>query len=132
MAYYCSVSMRETIVYIFFPTRLSSPDDQAILTDEAVLCVTSCLRILKAVSKSYCDFPLLLECLHNIEASISLLDKRSFFEQDKRKTFEKMKQMVVDSFQFAKKWCEKKLNSKIPCYNVKEAENELKVCTLLS
>ena len=132
MAYYCSVLMRETIVYIFFPIRLSSPDDQAILTDEAVLCVTSCLRILKAVSNSYSNFPLLLECLHNIEASISLLDKRSFFEQDERKTFDKMKQMVVDSFQFAKKWCKENLRRKFPCYNVEEAENELKVCALLS
>ena len=119
-------------MFIFFHIRLSSPDDQAILRDEAVLCATSCLRILKAVSNSYCNFPLVLECLHNIEACISLLDKRSIFEQDKRKTFEKMKQIVVESFQVATKWCKKYLNSKIPCYNVKEAENELKVCTLLS
>lgn len=122
----------ETIVYVFFSfTRLPSPDHQAVLTDEAILCATSCLRILKAVSNSYCNFSLLLECLFNIETCVSWIEKIAMLEQEQRKpAWKKIEEMVVESFQIVNKWCKKYLNSRIPCYDIAEAERELQVCML--
>lgn len=121
----------ETIVYVFSFTRLPSPDHQAVLTDKAILCATSCLRILKAVSNSYCNFPLLLECLFNIETCVSWIEKKAMLEQEKRKpAWKKIEEMVVESFQIVNKWCKKYLNSRIPCYDIAEAERELQVCML--
>ena len=126
---YFSFVIPETVTYVFLSTRLPSPHHQAVLTGEATLCATSCLRILKAVSNSYCNFPLLLECVHNIETCMAWLNKIAMLEQEQRKpVWEKIEGMVMESFQIVKKWCKKYLNSRFPCYDVAEAEKELQVC----
>ena len=101
--------------------------------DEASLCASSCLRILKSVCSSLSNFELVLECLQNIETCLSLLHDTATLLQELQKQEEKMNRMVEESFQVATKWCKLyHLKSKVPCYAVDEAENEFQVGILLS
>lgn len=108
--------------------RFSSTEDHITLNQEVVLCAISCLKILKAIS-SNCNFKLLCHCLHSIEAWVSVLDKSTMLEQEEKRMSEKMKQMVVESFEVVKKWLKKNvfLSSKIPWYSKDETEKELEV-----
>ena len=107
--------------------RISSAEDHITLYQEALLCVISCLHILKAIS-SHCDFEQLCHCLRNIKVSISVLSKTAVPEKEDEKS-EKMKQMVVDGCEVVEKWLERKnvLSSKIPGNNITETEKELVV-----
>ncbi|XP_068694638.1 E3 ubiquitin-protein ligase rnf213-alpha-like [Montipora foliosa] len=110
----------------------SDPNGQALLMDEASLCASSCLRILKSVCSSLSNFELVLECLQNIETCLSLLHDTATLLQELQKQEEKMNRMVEESFQVATKWCKRyHLKSKFPCYAVDEAENEFQVWTRL-
>lgn len=114
---------------ILFSPRLSDPDEQAILIEEAYLCVRSCLRILKSVTESRSSFYVVLECLKNIETCASFLRDRVMLDKENEKPMEKMKQMVVESSQVSIKWCKKyQYNHNFPCYLMDEAEKELQVC----
>lgn len=112
--------------HYFFSTRILSTEDLAASYQEAVLCVTSCFRVLKAVS-DFSEVSLLLDCLRSIETWIAVLDKTAILEHDSTQTFEKMEQVVVDSFDIVKKWLEKSLLGPIPCYNTADANKELEV-----
>ena len=114
---------------ILFSVRLSDPDEQAILIEEAYLCVRSCQRILKSVTESRSSFDVVLECLKNIEACVSFLRERVMLDKENEKPMEKMKQMVVESFQVSINWCKRYLyNHNFPCYHMDETEKELQVC----
>ena len=103
--------------------------------DEASLCASSCLRILKAVCSLHPNFELVLECLQSIETCLSRLHDTATLLQELQKQAEKMNHMVEESFQVATKWCKRYMylsSSRIPCYDVAQAENELQVGILLS
>ena len=112
--------------------RSSASGDKVALKDEVLLCAVSCLGIFKAVSSSYCNFQLLLDCLHAVATCISLLGQMSLTGQDERKRLEKIEHVVEETFDFVKRWLKKSLNSKIPCYSIAEAELELEVLLSIS
>ena len=107
--------------------RSSSDGDHDALKDEVLLCCKSCLGIFRDVSKSRCNFGLLLDCLQSIAACISFLGQLSTTGEDETEGLEGIEQVVEEVFEIVKKWLKKSLNSKIPCYRVEEAELELKV-----
>lgn len=115
------------LFYFYLLIRFSSTEEHIILNQEALLCVTSCLQILKALS-SCCNFKLLCDCLRSIETWVSVLDKSNVPEQEEKRMCDKMNQMVVESFEVIKKWLKKNvfLSSKIP-YSTTETEKELEV-----
>ena len=109
--------------------RLSDPDERAILIEEANLCVTSCLCILKSVTVSCSNFDLVLECLKSIEACVSLLQDRVMLDKENKRLVEKMNHMVGESFQVSMKWSNKHwCKRKFPCYIMDATEKELQVC----
>ena len=105
----------------------SNDGDHDILKDTALLCSKSCLEIFRDVSKSCCNFQLLLDCLQSIAACISFLDQLSTTGEDQTGGLEGIEQVVEEAFEIVKKWLKKSLSSKIPCYRIEEAELELKV-----
>lgn len=106
-----------------------STEDHITFSQEALLCVISCLNILKVVS-SDCNFKLLCDCLRSIEVWFSVLDKSTVPEQEEKQLTDKMKQTVAESFDVVKKWLKKVfLSSKIPWYSKDETEKELEVHT---
>ena len=116
---------------ILLSLRLSDPDERAIVIEEADLCVTSCLRILKSVTKSYSNvnFDLVLECLKSIEACLSFSQDRVMLDKDNERPVEKLKHIVGESLQVSIKWCKRYLNSrKFPCHVTDDTEKELQVC----
>lgn len=119
-----------TLIYLLI--RSSASGDKFSLKDEVLLCAVSCLGIFKAVSNSYCNFQLLLDCLHAVATCISLLGQMSLTAQDERKRLEKIEHVVEETFDVVKKWLKKSLNSRIPCYSIAEAELELKVLLSIS
>lgn len=108
--------------------RSSTAGDQAALKDEIFLCAKSCLKILRAISNSYYNFDLLLNCLHGVAACISSLEETCVTAQGETKPVENLKLLVEESVEIVKKWLKKSLNSQIPCYHIAESEKELKVC----
>ena len=114
--------------YSYLFIRCSSTEDHITWNQEAALCVFSCLHILKAIS-SRCNCKLLCDCLRSIEAWVSVLDKTAVPEQEKKRMWDKMKQMVEESFEVVKKWLKKNVfsSSKIPWYSTTETEKELEV-----
>ena len=108
--------------------RSSNDGDHDALKDEVLLCSKSCLGIFRDVSKSRCNFGLLLDCLQSIAACISFLGQLSTSGEDKTGGFEKIERVMEEVFGIVKKWLKKSLSSKIPCYPIEEAELELKVC----
>lgn len=108
--------------------RFSSTEEHITLNQEVVLCVISCLKILKAISSS-CNLKLLCDCLHSIEAWVSVLDKSTLPEQEEKRMSGKMKEMAVESFEVVKKWLKKNvfLSSKFPWYSKDKTEKELEV-----
>lgn len=110
--------------------RLSDPDERAILIEEANLCVTSCLHILKAVTKSYSgNYDLVPECLKNIEACVSILQDTAILNEENETLLERMQLVVEESFQVSTKWYKKYLyDHKFPCHDMVEADKELQVC----
>ena len=107
--------------------RSSSDDDHDALKDEVLLCSKSCLGIFRDVSKSRCNFGLLLDCLQSIAACISFLGQLSTTGEDETGGLEGIEQVVEETFEIVMKWLKKSLSSKIPCYRIEEAELELKV-----
>ena len=101
-------------------------EDHITFSQEALLCVISCLNILKAVS-SDCNFKLLCDCLRSIEVWFSVLDKSTVPEREEKQLTDKMKQMVAESFDVVKKWLKKRLLGTITCYIKDETEKELEV-----
>ncbi|KAJ7355101.1 hypothetical protein OS493_027890 [Desmophyllum pertusum] len=85
--------------------EISSAEDHITLYQEALLCVISCLHILKAIS-SHCDFKQLWHCLRSIEVSIPVLSKTAVPEKEDKS--EKMKQMVVECCEVVEKCLERK------------------------
>lgn len=109
--------------------RLSDPDKRAILIEEADLCVSSCLRILKSVTELYSNFEVVLECLKNIEVCVSFWQDRAILDKENKRLAEKMKETMEDCFQVSTKWCKKYLfDHDFPCYDMAKAEKELRVC----
>lgn len=108
--------------------RYSNDGDHDALKDEVLLCSKSCLEIFRDVSKSCCNFGLLLDCLQSIAACISFLGQLSMTGKDETGGLERKEQVVEEVFEIVKKWLKKSLSSKIPCYRIEEAELELKVC----
>lgn len=108
--------------------RFVSAQDHITFSQEALLCVISCLNILKAVS-SDCSFKLLCDCLRSVEVWVSVLDNSTVPEPEEKRLTDKMKQMVAESFDVVKKWLEKFVfwGSKIPRYSKDETEKELEV-----
>ena len=108
--------------------RFVSTEDYITFSQEALLCVISCLNILKAVS-SDCNFKLLCDCLRSIEVWVSLLDNSTVPEQGEKGLADKIKQMVAESFDVVMKWLRKSVffGSKIPWYSKDETEKELEV-----
>ena len=107
--------------------RSSNDGDHDALKDEVLLCSKSCLGIFRDVSKSRCNFGLLLNCLQSIAACISFLGQLSTTGEDETGGLEGIEQVVEEAFEIVKKWLKKSLSSKIPCYRIEEAELELKV-----
>ncbi|KAK2555497.1 E3 ubiquitin-protein ligase rnf213-alpha [Acropora cervicornis] len=108
--------------------ELTDADEGAILIEEADLCVTSCLRILKSVTESRNKFDLVLECLKSIEACVSLLQDRAMLDKENKRPVEKMKHMVAESFQVSIKWCKEYLYKHFfPCYIMDDTEKELQI-----
>ncbi|XP_078381354.1 E3 ubiquitin-protein ligase rnf213-alpha-like isoform X3 [Oculina patagonica] len=108
--------------------EFSSAEDQNAYTQEAVLCVSSCLDILKAIS-SDCNFKLLCDCLHSIGAWVSVLAKTAVLDQEGKR----IKKIVVESFEIVKKSLKRTflISSKIPCYTTAETAKELEIWTKL-
>ena len=107
--------------------RSSNDGDHDALKDEVLLCSKSCLGIFRDVSKSRCNFGLLLNCLQSIAACISFLGQLSTTGEGETGGLEGIEQVVEEAFEIVKKWLNKSLSSKIPCYRIEEAELELKV-----
>lgn len=100
------------------------------MIEEADLCVTSCLRILKSVTKPHSDFDLVLECLKSIEACVSILQDRVMLDKKNKRRMEKLKRIVRESFQVSIKWCKRYLyGHEFSCYALDDTEKELQVCT---
>ena len=106
--------------------RSSNDGDRDAL--KVLLCSKSCLEIFRDVSKSCCNFKLLLKCLQSIAAYISVLGQLSMTGEDETGGLEEIEQVVEEAFEIVKKWLKKSLNSKIPCCHIEDAELELKVC----
>lgn len=122
------VLMLSFLNFLTYSYRLSSAENRDTFTQEAVLCVSSCLDILKALS-SNCNFKALCDCLHSIETWVSVLERSVVLEQEKKQMSNKIKQTVVESFEIVKKSLKKNLliSSKIPWYSSAETEKELEV-----
>ena len=108
--------------------RSSNDGDHDAWKDKVLLCSKSCLGIFRDVSKSRCNFGLLLDCLQSIAACISFLGQLSTTGEDETGGLEGIEQVVEEAFEIVKKWLKKSLSSKISCYRIEEAELELKVC----
>ena len=102
--------------------------DHDILKDKALLCSKSCLEIFRDVSKSCCNFQLLLDCLQSIAACISFLGQLSMTGENETEGLERIENVIEEAFEIVKKWLKKSLSSKILCYRIEKAELELKVC----
>ncbi|XP_022783821.1 E3 ubiquitin-protein ligase rnf213-alpha-like [Stylophora pistillata] len=111
-------------------TGYSTPEDLITPKQEARLCVTSCLRILRALVSSRCNFDLLHDCLKNIETWFLVLD--TTYQEEKIK-FDEMERVVVEVFKVVNTWLKKNiyLSSKMPWYNTNETEKELRIWSLL-
>ena len=107
--------------------RSSNNGDHDALKDEVLLRSKTCLEIFRDVSKSRCNFELLLDCLQSIANCISFLGQLSMTGEDGTGGLERIEQVVEEAFEIVKKWLKKSLSSKIPCYRIEEAELELKV-----
>ncbi|XP_068694646.1 E3 ubiquitin-protein ligase rnf213-alpha-like isoform X2 [Montipora foliosa] len=108
----------------------SSTDGQVTSTQEAILCVKSCLCILRTLSLS-CKFNLLQECLQSIAMWVAILEEIVEPERDDGNTFKEMENVVVETFDAVKKWLKKSLLSSIPCYTIDNTDKELKIWTNL-
>ena len=106
----------------------SNDGDHDILKDKALLCSKSCLEIFRDVSKSCCNFQLLLDCLQSIAACISFLGQLSMTGENETEGLERIENVIEEAFEIVKKWLKKSLSSKILCYRIEKAELELKVC----
>ena len=106
----------------------SKDGDHDVLKDKALLCSKSCLEIFRDVSKSCCNFQLLLDCLQSIAACISFLGQLSMTGEDETEGLERIENVIEEAFEIVKKWLKKSLSSKILCYRIEKAELELKVC----
>ena len=108
--------------------RSSNNGDHDALKDEVLLRSKTCLEIFRDVSKSRCNFELLLDCLQSIANCISFLGKLSMTGEDGTGGLERIEQVVEEAFEIVMKWLKTSLKSKIPCYRIEKAELELKVC----
>ena len=108
--------------------RSSNNGDHDALKDEVLLRSKTCLGIFRDVSKSRCNFELLLDCLQNIANCISFLGQLSMTGEDGTGGLERIEQEVEEAFEIVMKWLKTSLKSKIPCYRIEKAELELKVC----
>ena len=107
--------------------RSSNNGDHDALKDEVLLRSKTCLEIFRDVSKSRCNFELLLDCLQSIANCISFLGQLSMIGEDGTGDLERIEQVVEETFEIVMKWLKESLKSKIPCYRIKKAELELKV-----
>ena len=121
-----------TVIYFnfFCSCRYPSSDLCTASTQEAILCVKSCLCILKTVSPS-CEFNLVLECLQSMAIwVVAVLEKVPAPEVHHDLTFKETKNLLKETIDAVKKWLQKTLLGKIPCYNTADANKELQVCML--
>ena len=107
--------------------RSSNNGDHDALKDEVLLRFKTCLEIFRDVSKSRCNFELLVDCLQSIAKCISFLGQLSMTGEDQTGGLERIEQVVEETFEIVMKWLKESLKSKIPCYHIKKAELELKV-----
>ena len=107
--------------------RSSNNGDHDALKDEVLLRSKTCLEIFRDVSKSRCNFELLVDCLQSIAKCISFLGQLSMTGEDQTGGLERIEQVVEETFEIVMKWLKKSLKSKIPCYRIEKAELELKV-----
>lgn len=110
-----------------FALRCPSADDLVILKQEAILCATSCLQILKALVNSRREIQLLLDCLRSIGTCISEVDNTGVLEKEDKNSSKQTSKIVGESFEVVKEWLKKTLLSKLPCYVTSETEKELEV-----
>ena len=107
--------------------RSSNNGDRDALKDEVLLRFKTCLEIFRDVSKSRCNFELLVDCLQSIAKCISFLGQLSMTGEDQTGGLERIEQVVEETFEIVMKWLKESLESKIPCYRIKKTELELKV-----
>ena len=108
--------------------RSSNNGDHDALKDEVLLRFKTCLEIFRDVSKSRCNFELLLNCLQSIAKCVSFLGQLSVTGEDETGGLERIEQVVEEALEIVKKWLNESLTSKIPCHRKEKAELELKVC----
>ena len=108
--------------------RSSNNGDHDALKDEVLLRFKTCLEIFRDVSKSRCNFELLVDCLQSIAKCISFLGQLSMTGEDQTGGLERIEQVVEETFEIVMKWLKESLKSKIPCCRIEKAELELKVC----
>ena len=108
--------------------RSSNNGDHDALKDEVLLRFKTCLEIFRDVSKSRCNFELLLDCLQSIAKCVSFLGQLSVTGEDQTGGLERIEQVVEETFEIVMKWLKQSLKSKIPCYRIEKAELELMVC----
>lgn len=108
--------------------RSSNNGDHDALKDEVLLRFKTCLEIFRDVSKSRCNFELLVDCLQSIANCISFLGQLSMTGEDQTGGLERIEQVVEETFEIVMKWLKESLKSKIPCCRIEKAELELKVC----
>ena len=107
--------------------RSSNNGDRDALKDEVLLRFKTCLEIFRDVSKSRCNFELLVDCLQSIANCISFLGQLSMTGEDQTGGLERIEQVVEETFEIVMKWLKESLKSKIPCYSKEKTELELKV-----
>ena len=108
--------------------RSSNNGDHDALKDEVLLRFKTCLEIFRDVSKSRCNFELLVDCLRSIAKCISFLGQLSMTGEDQTGGLERIEQVVEETFEIVMKWLKESLKSKIPCCRIEKTELELKVC----
>ena len=108
--------------------RSSNNGDHDALKDEVLLRFKTCLEIFRDVSKSRCNFELLVDCLQSIANCISFLGQLSTTGEDQTGGLERIEQVVEETFEIVMKWLKESLKSKIPCCRIGKTELELKVC----
>ena len=108
--------------------RSSNNGDHDALKDEVLLRFNSCLKIFRDVSRSRCNFDLLLDCLQSIAKCISFPGQLSMTGEDETVGLERIEHVVEEAFEIVMKWLKESLKRKIPRYPIEEAELELKVC----
>ena len=123
-----------SLTYVFIlSSHRGEPDDDT--RDKIMFCASSCVQLLKVVLAEskvehlniLCDILELLNlCISTVVCGCASEENDLQREREKQQ-FKQMCSLVKESLEAQKKWLNKVLQNRIPCYSVSSVHNELEV-----